>query len=110
MFKFSSVIETFTSIFSGNSKIEGSSENQKLRPNLRAIINTTYIFGDMEDVDALDFSKRFGGSITLSYNPKYLEDVRLFIQYYYGQDYYNIHFENTLSELRIGLIADPFGI
>ena len=64
----------------------------------------------MEDVDALDFSKRFGSSITLSYNPKYLEDVRLFVQYYYGQDYYNIHFENTLSELRIGLIADPFGI
>ena len=67
-------------------------------------------FGEMKDVDALDFSKRFGGSISLSYNPKYLEDVRLFVQYYYGQDYYNIHFENTLSELRIGLMADPFGI
>ncbi len=108
IFKFTK--ETFTSIFSGNGKIESSSENQKSRPNLRAMINTTFIFGDMEDVDALDFSKRFGGSITLSYNPKYLEDVRLFVQYYYGQDYYNIHFDNTLSELRIGLMADPFGI
>ncbi|MCD6176273.1 MAG: hypothetical protein J7K29_00375 [Candidatus Cloacimonetes bacterium] len=108
IFKFT--IETLTSIFSGNGKIESSSENLKLRPNLRAMINTTYIFGNMEDVDALDFSKRFGSSIILSYNPKYLEDVRLYIQYYYGQDYYNIHFENTLSELSIGLIADPFGI
>lgn len=108
IFKFSK--ESFTSIFSGNGNRDDSSENQKARPYLRAMINTTFIFGDMENVDALDFSKRFGGSITLSYNPKYLEDVRLFVQYYYGQDYYNIHFENILSELRIGLIADPFGI
>jgi len=108
IFKFTK--ETFTSIFSGNSKKEDYSENRKARPYLRAIINTTFIFGEMEDVDAFNFSKRFGGSITLSYNPKYLEDVRLFIQYYYGQDYYNIHFDNTLSELRIGLMADPFGI
>jgi len=108
IFKFTK--ETFSSIFTGNGKREGSSENRKERPYFRAIINTTFIFGEMEDVDALDFSKRFGGSITLSYNPKYLEDVRLFVQYYYGQDYYNIHFDNTLSELRIGLMADPFGI
>ena len=108
IFKFTK--ESFTSIFSGNGKIESSSENQKLRPNLRAMINTTLIFGEMDGIDVFDFTKRFGGSITLSYNPKYLEDVRLFVQYYYGQDYYNIHFENTLSELRIGLIADPFGI
>jgi len=101
---------TFASIFYGNGKLESGFENQKTRPYLRAIINTTFIFGEMKDVDDFDFSKRFGGSITLSYNPKYLEDVRLFVQYYYGQDYYNIHFENTLSELRIGLMADPFGI
>jgi len=108
IFKFTK--ESFASIFSGNGDNESSSENHKLRPNLRAIINTTFIFGEMKDVDALDFSKRFGGSISLSYNPKYLEDVRIFIQYYYGQDYYNIHFNNTLSELRIGLMADPLGI
>ena len=108
IFKFTK--ESFTSIFSGNYKMESGSEKQKARPYLRAIINTTFVFGEMEDIDALDFSKRFGGSITLSYNPKYLEDVRLFVQYYYGQDYYNIHFEDTLSELRIGLMADPFGI
>ena len=108
IFKFTK--EAFTSIFSGNGKREDGSEKQKERPYIRANVNTTFIFGEMEDVDVLDFSKRFGGSITLSYNPKYLEDVCLFVQYYYGQDYYNIHFENTLSELRIGLIADPFGI
>jgi hypothetical protein len=108
VFKFTK--EAFTAIFSGNGKMEDGSEKQKERPYIRANVNTTFIFGKMEDVDALDFLKRFGGSITLSYNPKYLEDVRLFVQYYYGQDYYNIYFENTLSELRIGLMADPFGI
>ncbi len=108
IFKFTK--ESFTSIFSGNGKMEGGSENRKVRPYFRAIINTTFIFGEMENVDAFDLSKRFGGSISLSYNPKYLEDVRLFVQYYYGQDYYNIHFENTLSLLRIGLMADPLGI
>jgi hypothetical protein len=108
IFKFTG--ESFTSIFSGNTKSVDLPENRIKRPNLRAMVNTTFIFGEMENVDGLDFSKRFGGSVTISYNPKYLEDVRLFVQYYYGQDYYNIHFGNTLNELRIGLMADPFGI
>lgn len=108
VFKFTK--EAFTSIFSKNGKIEDGSDIKKERPYIRVNVNTTFIFGKMEDIEALDFSKRFGGSITLSYNPKYLEDVRLFVQYYYGQDYYNIHFENTVNEIRIGLMADPFGI
>jgi hypothetical protein len=105
IFKFSK--ENFTAIFSGKDKSENDA---KIRPNIRAIFNTTIIFGEMENVGDFDFSKRIGGSITLSYNPKYLEDVRIFAQYYYGQDYYNIHFENTLSEFRIGLMTDSFGI
>ncbi|MCF7792497.1 MAG: hypothetical protein K9N09_01060 [Candidatus Cloacimonetes bacterium] len=107
IFKFTR--DAFTSIFSGKSELENKTENLKERPHLRAIVNSTFIFGEMEGADVFDFSKRFSGSILLSYNPKFLEDVRFFMQYYYGQDYYNIHFKNTLSVLRIGMIADPFG-
>lgn len=107
IFKFTK--DAFTSIFSGKSELENKTEYQKERPRFRAILNSTFIFSEMEDIDAFDFSKRFSGSILLSYNPKFLEDVRFFIQYLYGQDYYNIHFKNTLSVLRIGMIADPFG-
>lgn len=108
VFKFTK--DAFISIFSGNSEQENCVHDDKKRPILRGIVKTTLIFGEMAGIDTYDFTRRFKGSITLAYSPQFLEDVRLFIQYYYGQDYYNIHFENTLSLLRIGLMADPLGI
>ncbi|MEA2103704.1 MAG: hypothetical protein U9P79_03575 [Candidatus Cloacimonadota bacterium] len=108
IFKFSK--EAFTFLFSRNETGDNHLNKNKIRPRFRANINTTIIFGEMKHADTFDFSKRFSGSITLSYNPEFLEDIRFFIQYYFGSDYYNIHFENTLSEFRIGLMADPFGV
>lgn len=44
---------------------------------------------------------------TISYKPTFLQDVTLFAQYYYGQDYYNISFGRQLHLLRFGLMARP---
>jgi len=84
--------------------------NRSKRPTMRARFNTTLIFGEMKNIDAFDISKRLCISATLSYHPDFLQDVRVFAQYYYGQDYYNMYFQNTLNVLRFGLMVDPFNI
>ena len=49
--------------------------------------------------------KRFIFRYTISIKPRNLKDISIFAQYYYGEDYYNIYFNRTLSLLRFGLIA-----
>lgn len=44
---------------------------------------------------------------TISFKPRFLKDVTLFAQYYYGQDYYNIYFNRTLHVFRFGIMAKP---
>lgn len=80
------------------------------RPTMRARLNTTMIFGEKNGASAFDLSERLCVSATLSYHPAYLQDVRIFAQYYYGQDYYNMHFDKNLNVFRVGLMLDPFNI
>ena len=96
-------------IFTGQDDRANQSKKRK-PPTMRARINTTIIFGEMKDIDAFDISKRFCISATLSYHPDFLQDVRIFAQYYYGQDYYNMNFQKTLNVLRFGLMVDPLNI
>ncbi len=86
------------------------SDAERHRPDFRAWINTTVIFGEMAGVDKWDVSKRFNLSVKLSYHPFFLGDVRLFAEYYYGQDYYNMSYETTLNILRAGLMVDTLSI
>lgn len=51
--------------------------------------------------------KRLIIDYTLSFTPTFLKEVNVFIQYYYGQDYYNIHFGRQLSVIRIGISSKP---
>lgn len=77
-------------------------EKHRLRQSLRA----EWIFGEMNDASATNLKERLNFKYTLSYHPKIAEDMSIFIQYYYGQDYYNIHFNENISILRIGLMTD----
>jgi len=63
-----------------------------------------WIAGDFGHAKAFD-NKRVMFKYTLSYRPSFLEDISIFAQYYYGQDYYNIYFNRTLSVLRFGIAA-----
>ncbi|MCK5520968.1 MAG: hypothetical protein KAI81_07635 [Candidatus Marinimicrobia bacterium] len=106
LFKIS--MRSFRSIFTGTDDINYTKTEK--RPTIRARLNTTLIFGEMNGASALDLSKRLSVSATLSYHPALLRDVRIFAQYYYGQDYYNMDFDNTLNVLRVGLMMDPFNL
>ena len=71
---------------------------------LNQSIRIGYIAGKMDDISTFD-SKRFVFRYTITFKPSFLNDVTIFAQYYYGQDYYNIYFNRTLSVLRFGLAA-----
>lgn len=65
-----------------------------------------WIAGNMADIKSFDI-KRLILKSSISFKPGIFKDVTLFAQYYYGQDYYNIHFERTLKVLRFGISAKP---
>ncbi len=65
-----------------------------------------FIAGKMNNYSTLNLH-RLISQLTASYKPAFLQDVTLFAQYYYGQDYYNIYFDRQLHVFRIGISAKP---
>ncbi|MBN2167036.1 MAG: hypothetical protein JW717_12215 [Marinilabiliaceae bacterium] len=63
-----------------------------------------WIAGPLSDADNIDV-KRLIFKHTISYKPTFMSDVTFFVQYYYGQDYYNIYFARQLNVLRFGITA-----
>ncbi|MBP5370490.1 MAG: hypothetical protein J6Y55_01040 [Bacteroidales bacterium] len=62
------------------------------------------ICGNIEDYEFLDF-QRCIFDYTISFKPGFLQDVTLFAQYYWGEDYYNIYFNRILRVFRVGIAA-----
>lgn len=65
-------------------------------------INFGWIAGKLNNTKSID-KKRLVFNYKLSFKPTFLKDVNIFIHYYYGQDYYNIHFSNQLNVIRFGI-------
>ncbi|NHB68836.1 hypothetical protein G8O23_09095 [Bacteroidales bacterium M08MB] len=65
-------------------------------------IKVGWIAGKLNDEQNFSI-KRFTVNYTVSFTPTFLKDVNIFFQYYYGQDYYNIHFNRQLNVIRIGI-------
>jgi hypothetical protein len=61
-----------------------------------------WIAGELNDAKNIDIH-RLMFNYTLSVKPTFLNDVNIFVQYYYGQDYYNIHFNRQISVFRVGI-------
>jgi len=91
----------FSKIFSGLN-LSGININRK--PLLYHSFRLGWIAGEMNNANILDI-KRIIFRYTVSYKPSFLNDVTLFAQYYYGQDYYNIYFSRSLNVLRFGIAA-----
>lgn len=79
-------------------------ENEKHR--IRQTFEAGWVFAGLDNVDAINIKERLLFNFTVSYHPRIAEDMSFFIQYYYGQDYYNIFFDRDISVLRIGLMSD----
>lgn len=77
-------------------------------PAMHTRLETTWLFGDIDDASFFDLKERFIFSLTMAYRPKFLSDVSLFASFYSGEDYYNMHFFRRITVFRIGLQAYTF--
>jgi len=71
---------------------------------LKQSIRFGWIAGDLVDIKTID-SKRIIFRYTIAFKPAFLNDVTVFAQYNYGQDYYNIYYERTLNVIRFGIAS-----
>jgi len=92
------------SIFKVSNELS-QSKNQKTEFSLKG--QFTWLFGDVNDWNFFN-SNRIIANLTFYYHPTFLEDIGLFVQYYHGQDYYNIYFSNMKDIIRIGIMTDEF--
>jgi len=77
-------------------------------PAVQTRLETTWLFGNINDASFFDLKERFNFSLTMAYRPKFLSDVSLFANFYSGEDYYNMHFYRRITIFRIGLQAYSF--
>jgi hypothetical protein len=85
---------------------ETNKNKAHIKHRIRQTVETEWILAGLDNVDATNLKERLLFKYTASYHPKIAEDMSFFIQYYYGQDYYNIFFDRNISVLRIGLMSD----
>jgi hypothetical protein len=88
----------------------GSLRSWKMQKNqrLQTTLQTSWLFGDLDDASFFDPRERFNISFTVAYRPRALSDVSVFLNAYSGKDYYNMHFQQRLSVVRVGLQAFAF--
>ncbi len=71
---------------------------------LNQSIRVGWIAGNLNNRKPLD-AKRLIFNYTLSFKPAFLKNLDIFVDYYYGQDYYNIYFNRPLNVIRIGIAS-----
>jgi hypothetical protein len=79
-------------------------QNVKRKVFVTQSIRAGWICYDLINVKEFD-KKRFLFKYTLSFNPSFLNDATLFLQYDYGQDEYNIYFNRTINAFRFGIAS-----
>ncbi len=92
------------SIFKLPNKLENGKKERAMF-SLKAKV--TWLFGDLYNWNSFSFN-RFIGDVTFYYHPSFFEDIGFFVQYYHGQDYYNIYFPKSRDILRIGIMTEQF--
>ena len=85
---------------------KGKKRKKSKNHRIRQSFHTEWIFGNMGDVRAENIKERLKLKYTFSYHPGIAEDMSIFLQFYHGQDYYNIYFHKTINILRFGLMTD----
>jgi hypothetical protein len=81
--------------------------NSKSKSRITGSMHLGWIALKMIDSKPFDI-KRLIFSYTLSYQPAIINDIGLFARFYYGQDYYNINFDRTLTNVQFGLSIRSF--
>lgn len=82
-----------------------SNQDTRKKPAHSIKGETTCMFGEYSNLNSFSLN-RLNLSFTYFYHPKFLEDIGLFVQFYYGSDYYNIYFNRRLDLLRFGIMTE----
>lgn len=70
-------------------------------------VRVGWVFGSMDGAAPLDASKRVIFDLHYKYYPAWFDEIAFFVRYYYGQDYYNIHFaKDQLTNLSFGITSN----
>jgi hypothetical protein len=72
--------------------------------SLKQSFSLGWISGNLTDTKTID-SKRLILQYTIAFKPAFLNDITLFAQYNYGQDYYNIYYNRSLNVVRFGIAS-----
>lgn len=70
---------------------------------LKLIVKPSVMFGKGS------FTTKFSGEISLSLRFCNKSDFSFFVRGYYGPDYYNLRYVNTMLNFSFGILADPIG-
>ena len=87
-------------------KIRQKENNQKKKKagfSLR--VDSEWMFGDIYTWSNRNID-RLNVGFTAFYTPKFFEDIGFFINFYHGQDYYNIYFNHQLNVIRFGIMTE----
>lgn len=99
-YRFNAEIESVFFIDSPHKKGEINSRGGKSK--ITGLLQLEYIGGPLIENEDL-FSKRLIASYSLFYQPAFLGPFSIFTRFYYGQDYYNINFNRSLSVIQFGI-------
>ncbi len=87
-------------------KLSNKNIDRKQRPaDISLKGEAIWMFGELNNWESAS-NKRLNLSLTFFYHPKLLEDIGLFMQYYNGSDYYNMHFNHQLNIMRFGIMTE----
>ena len=84
--------------------IDGNS-NGNSKANFSVKAETSWMIDNVNNWDTFNLN-RLNASLRFYYHPKFLEDIGLFVQFYHGMDYYNIHFQHQISVIRFGIMTE----
>ena len=85
-------------------KVPFINSDKRSKPKFSLKVETTIMLDNYNNLNTFDLN-RLNASLTLYYHPSFLEDIGFFVQFYHGNDYYNIYFQERLDIIRFGIMT-----
>ncbi len=92
---------TLFSIF----KIPNDDKSIEKKANISLKGQTSLMLGNYNNVNAFS-TDRLNVTFTFYYHPAFFEDIGFFVQFYHGMDYYNIYFNQQITNLQFGIMTE----
>ncbi|MCF6184970.1 MAG: hypothetical protein L3J56_10200 [Bacteroidales bacterium] len=80
-------------------------KNLKKKAGFSLKADAELMFGDIYTWSNKN-TDRLNIGLTAFYTPKFFEDIGFFINFYHGQDYYNIYFNHQINVIRFGIMTE----